>query len=502
MNKNAERNYDLLIVGAGIYGAWLAYDASLRGLKTLIIDKGDIASGTSSASSKLIHGGLRYLEQFDFSLVKKSVKERQRLLKIAPHRVKPLKFGIPVYKGGRISSWKYKIGLTIYDWFAKVKNKDFKHESFSAEQFSKKFPILKKHLLKNGYTYQDANTDDFRYTLEIIDGAVKNGAELKTYSELIKYESNQALIKNVFSNQEITINFKVAINATGQWTDELFNTNYCRLSKGIHIVVPDVKLKDALLLLSPIDQRVFFVIPWYGKTMIGTTDTDFTGKLDSIKANKDDINYLIESFNYYSKELITENDVISSFAGLRVLKNTKGHPSSVSRDWEWKELQENVYISLGGKLTSSREDCSELINVICKKLKYEAKCTTHEKMFPWTPSSFDSWKHKTRLEAKKLNLNEFEINNLISRHGKRTTQILDLIRNDKKLSDKVLENVEFTKAELHFIVANEYVTCFQDLIRRRFPLTLITKLNQDQLKELRGLANKTLKDLGKEKLAD
>ena len=501
MTDSNIKNVDLLVVGAGIYGAWMAYDASLRGLKVLLIDKGDIANATSSASSKLIHGGLRYLEQFNFSLVKKSVKERQNLFKIAPHRVSPLKFGIPVYKGSRISAWKYKLGLTLYDWFANIKDKSFKHSSFSSESFCEEFPLLKKDKLKKGFTYLDAGTDDFRYTLEIVDGAVKNGAKLKTYCELISYENQQALIKEVHSNIETKVNFKAAINTTGQWTDQLFDTKLSRLSKGIHIILPFCNLDKALLLLSPIDQRVFFAIPWYGKTMVGTTDTDYSGNIDSVEATQDDIDYLLDSFNFYLNTPFSGSEVINSFAGLRVLKNANGHPSSVSRDWEWIEHKKNIYISLGGKFTSSREDCSKLIDHICTNLNNNSDCQTQDQLFPWAPADdFETWKHKLETKAKKLDLPKEVYTPLISRHGKRSSIILDSIQADNSLAQPLFKGLPFTKAEMQFILENEYVTTFEDLIRRRMPIMLLKKTTTQELEALKESANQHLKSLHKQEL--
>ncbi|MCM8541107.1 MAG: glycerol-3-phosphate dehydrogenase/oxidase, partial [Lentisphaeraceae bacterium] len=484
MNPQSENEYDLLVVGAGIYGAWMAYDASLRGLKVLIVDKGDIANATSSASSKLIHGGLRYLEQFNFSLVKKSVKERQNLFQIAPHRVKHLKFGIPVYKGDRIAPWKYSLGLTIYDWFANIKNKAYKHQSLKAAKFLEEFPFLQEEAFTKGFTYLDANTDDFRYTLEIIDGAIAKGAELRTYCELLKYEDQTAILQNSFSKEESSVKFKYAINASGQWTDRLFDSKMCRLSKGAHIILPNIGLKQALLLLSPIDERVFFTLPWYGKTMIGTTDTDYSGDVDKVEANEEDHYYLLESFNHYLKSRFTEKDIISSFAGLRVLKNDEGHPSSVSRDWEWREMKPNIFVSLGGKLTSSREDSSLLIDHICKKMNIDKSCKTASLLFPWTPIDFDLWKEEIHIRAQKLTLSDEQMELLISRHGRRTEQILNSMEENDSLKEVFIAELPFTLAELQFVLKEEFVYTLEDLIRRRFPIILLKKLSEKEIEHI------------------
>lgn len=506
METAADKEYDLLVTGAGIYGAWAAYDATLRGLKVLIIDKGDIAGATSSASSKLIHGGLRYLEQFNFSLVKKSVKERQKLFELAPHRVKPLTFAIPVYSYSRIPAWKYKIGLTLYDWFASLGSK-FKHRSYSPQKFSEKFPFLNTDSLKKGLTYLDAGTDDFRYTFEIVDEAVRLGADLKTYHELISYSEsnskvNSAIIKNLFSSEEIKINFKAAVNATGQWTDPLLDLSACRLSKGVHIVVPNLGTNEALLLLSPIDQRVFFILPWYGKTMIGTTDTDYRGDLNDVKAENSDIDYLLKSANHFLKKQFTQDDIISSFAGLRVLKNENGHPSSVTRDWECREEKPGLYVSLGGKLTSARHDSSIMIDKVCDYLGLKQKCHTNEIPFPWSVPDFTSWKKKRMSEGVELGLSEEAIDLLINRQGKRVDSILKMIKEDNNLVQPIVKDLLFTMAEWRFVLENEYITTFEDLVRRRFPIKLLKKMNSEQLQHLKEIANNTLLEIGKKELKE
>ena len=185
--KLMDQPFDVLICGGGIYGAWTAYDAALRGLKVALVEQGDWACGTSSASSKLIHGGLRYLESLDFKLVKKALRERQMLLKAAPHRVWPLRFGIPVFTDSRLTSLRLKIGLTLYDYLAGTLTGSQAHRYFSRRVFAERFPCLNPASLKNGYTYLDAQTDDARFTLELIDGALSAGAVCVNYCQVNEF---------------------------------------------------------------------------------------------------------------------------------------------------------------------------------------------------------------------------------------------------------------------------------------------------------------------------
>ena len=491
MSEAIEINCDLLVVGAGIYGAWTAYDAALRGLKVLIIDKGDIASGTSSASSKLIHGGLRYLEQFNFSLVRKSATERQRLLELAPHMVHPLRFGVPLYEESRVSSWKFKIGLWLYDWLADFNKENYKHESLANDKFVERFPFVKKTKLKKGFTYLDARTDDARYTLEIIDGAVHAGAELKTYCALSEYKLTNnkvsgALLTDTLTGESLSVKCKAAVNATGRYTDSLLNSNNCRLSKGVHIIMPKLETEDAMLLLSPKDGRVFFTIPWYGRTMVGTTDTDYDGDLNNVTATQADKEYLLESVNYFLEKPWTIDDIIASFAGLRVLKKGSGNnPSSVKRDWEFKILENGLYVSAGGKYTSAREDCSKLVNKVCQDLNIDEKGETERKAFPWAPQhEFESWQNSMIDLGQKLQIRENHVRMLISRQGVRAEYILNSIQLDNSLSEPIIQGLSFTKAEWIYVLKNEYCKCFKDLIRRRFPITLLKSLSDEEEEKL------------------
>ncbi len=492
---------DLLVVGAGIYGAWTAYDASLRGLKVLLIDKGDIACATSSTSSKLIHGGLRYLEQFNFSLVRKTLNERQRLLQMAPHRVQYLRFGIPIYENSRVSSWKFKAALWLYDWLANLKDKYCLHESLKKETFSERFPFLKTAALKKGFSYVDALTDDARFTLEIVDGAINSGTTLKTYCALSQYVEDNGKISgaeltDTISGELIKVNCKAAVNATGRFTDNLLSTQNCRLTKGVHLILPSTKIDEALLLLSPIDGRVFFVIPWYGKTMLGTTDTDYQGDLNNVCASEDDKDYLLKSVNHYLENSWSQDDIISSFAGLRVLKaSSSAKPSSVSRDWEYSVLENGLFVTAGGKFTSAREDSSTLVDAVCKSLKIPEKCETTSSPFPWTPNGdFHLWEEKLIELGRELLLRDKHVKTLIKRQGKRAELILNMIKSNNELAQPVVEGLQFTKAEWTYVLKNEYIKSFEDLIRRRFPILLLTVLNENTKQELFDSANQTLSD--------
>ncbi|MGB8411123.1 MAG: glycerol-3-phosphate dehydrogenase/oxidase, partial [Gallionella sp.] len=306
----AGRHFDLLVCGGGIYGAWTAYDAALRGLSVAIVEQGDWAGATSSASSKLIHGGLRYLETYDLKLVRKAISERQRLLALAPHRVWPLRFGVPVYKDSRIGSLQLKAGLMLYDLLAGLSARfragaDLAHRHFDRAAFAERFPALNSDGLKGGFTYCDAQTDDARLVLELIAGAMDAGAVCVNYCRLTGLiesggQACGATVLDKLNDEGAQVLARQIVCATGQWTAASQpGRDWCRLSKGVHLVMPrtktptkiPTKIEEALLLTAKSDGRVFFMIPWYGMTLIGTTDNDYNGDIEHVCVEQEEIDY-------------------------------------------------------------------------------------------------------------------------------------------------------------------------------------------------------------------
>src|SRR5262249_43547159 len=288
--------FDLLILGGGITGAGVALDATLRGLRVALIDKGDFASGTSSASSKLVHGGLRYLEHGDFRLVYEALHERGRLLRNAPHLVQPLRFVLPFSRQSRMPSWKGRAGLLLYDLLAGRENIG-RSRSLALHQLRAEFPTLQTAGLLSAATYYDAQMDDARVCIEVLKSAADEGTVLANYVEAIAFEKGGLRGGGNVGGAGVTIWARPVLNATGPWVDQV-----CRLAgdsggphlkptKGVHLVAPDRGLASAFLLLHPADGRVFFVIPWLGKTLIGTTDTLDTGCPDVVPITSDDSAY-------------------------------------------------------------------------------------------------------------------------------------------------------------------------------------------------------------------
>ncbi len=491
-----QHHFDLLVCGGGIYGAWTAYDAALRGLNVALIEQADWAGATSSASSKLIHGGLRYLENYDFKLVRKSLRERTMLLQVAPHRVWPLRFGIPVYATHRFNRLQLKLGLTAYDFLASDADPAMHHQYHNPDQFTQHFPFVTTAMLKGGFTYADAQTDDARLVLELVDGAQQAGACCVNYCQLLSLQDNSPELHSIAVQDRIslatqTIYARQIVFTTGQGlADSEPSRDWCQLSKGVHLVMPTAMHDEALLLTAPADGRVFFMIPWYGMTLLGTTDTDFDADTQPIRIESRDIDYLLEAANAYLKHRWTRGDVIGSFAGIRVFKRPAQTPSTVSpsalsRDWELKSATPSVHYAIGGKITSAREDASHIVDTVCQQLGLSTPCATNGRSFPWAPrDNFTSWSMTMSAQAQQLGIDTECTKWALRRHGDRISGLFDRIATDASLAQRIVPSLPFIRAELVHCAATEMVVHLDDLLRRRLPLLILTRLSHDQLQRI------------------
>lgn len=504
MNRNpsalTSQPFDLLVCGGGIYGAWTACDAALRGLKVALIDQGDWGGATSSASSKLVHGGLRYLEQFEFGLVRKTLAEREMLMKAAPHRVWPLGFGVPVYAHSRVGRLKMKLGLMLYDFLAAGQSTVSKHRFFSRHHFTERFPFLRTEALKCGFTYVDAQTDDARLVLEVVDGANNAGGICVNYCKLTRLieeetQATGARLVDSLTNQSYDIKARQIVFATGRWqgTDSQVKDE-CLLTRGIHLIMPPLVKDEALLLTAQSDGRVFFVIPWYGLTLLGTTDTSYQGSPDEIGIDSSDIRYLLDAVNSYLQKPWTEPDIIGAFAGVRVMQSAAesgaeptAAPSSVSRDWELKTTGNGVHYSIGGKLTSARQDASQIVDHVCAKLNIQIPCATQNRFFPWRPqesNDFSKWSDNIRKQLIRFGVDEDSAFWLVRRHGKNVVNILQAIEQQPTLAQRIVPSLPFIEADLMHCAAQEMVIHLDDLLRRRIPLLILAKLTQTDLERI------------------
>ena len=381
--------YDLLIIGGGVTGAGVARDAARRGLKVAVIEQEDLASGTSSRSSKLVHGGLRYLEQLEFSLVFEAVSERRVLMDIAPHLVEPLGFLFPVFKSSRRGVFTVNLGMWVYDGLSLFRSPRI-HQNLGARKVAEVEPMLNQDGLKGAPLYWDCSTDDARLTLETALDAVAHGADVLTWSRvvgLLRDEAGRvcgARVRDVHDGRERPIAAKAVVNATGPWADrtramgEGGNKARLRPTKGVHIVVPASRLKvnHAVVCFHPEDGRVLFAIPWGPQTYIGTTDTDYRADPGEVAADADDVRYLLKASNHYFPTAgLVPDDVIATWAGVRPLigADDAEAESSVSREHEIRVDPDFLITVAGGKLTTYRRMAAEVVDQATSVLMLQGK---------------------------------------------------------------------------------------------------------------------------------
>jgi glycerol-3-phosphate dehydrogenase len=374
---------DLLVIGGGITGAGIARDAALRGFRTALVDKGDFGAGTSSSSSRLIHGGIRYLEQGDLRLVLEASRERRVLLRIAPHLVRPLPFLFPVYRGARLPAWKLRAGMWVYDALAAFRNVR-NHRWLSPKQVRRAEPALKDRGLAGAARYYDAQADDARLVLATVRSAARAGALVANYAEvtsLLKPDGRVrgGALRDVLSGETRVVRALVVVNAGGPWVDALRRLAdptalpLLRLTKGAHVAVPRRRIghEHAVTLFSPIDGRVMFVLPWGDLSYVGTTDTDADTGPDAVRVTADDVTYLLRSANAAFPEAhLAPSDVVSVWAGLRPLlrEERSAAPSQVSREHRVVESAQGLITIAGGKLTTYRVMARDVVDRVAARL--------------------------------------------------------------------------------------------------------------------------------------
>ena len=493
--------FDLLVVGGGIYGAWAAYDAALRGLRVALVDKGDWAAATSSASSKLIHGGLRYLEYFEFSLVRKALHERKLLVERGPHRIYPLRFLIPVYRGDRVGRFRFSAGLTLYDLLAGRGQPVPRHQSFRARTMTRQWSFLSGQGLKGGFSYGDCGTDDARLTLEVVDGAWQAGAAAVNHARVVDWirdgeRISGAVIQDERNGRAVELRAAVVLNTAGPWAEELAGETpriqrFTRLIKGVHLVMPALPCQDAFLLTARSDGRIFFLIPWYGRTLLGTTESEEQLDPEDVSVEDRDVDYLLDNANRVLDGIVWgEQDIRGRFAGLRTLRNQPGvRPSAVTREWSLEEPVPGMLLPVGGKLTSARADAAEAVDQVFARLDRPAPpCPTAVQPFPWRPrGAFEPWLAEATAAGERLGLDPSTAACAARRFGSRLDALHERLRGEPALVQRVHPELPFCRAELHHAVAQEMAVTPEDVLRRRVPASILAPLPDALRREVSAL---------------
>ncbi len=473
--------YDVAVMGGGITGAGIAMQAARLGLKVLLVEKNDFASGTSSQSSKLVHGGLRYLQQYDFGLVHTALKERYFLLKNAPHIVHRLPFVLPIYQDSPDGYLKLHLGLYFYDALCGF-HPIGRHHMVPKNRLEFKLPSLNQEGLKAAANYFDAQGDDCRLVLASLWTAVQHHAHILNYFEINKINTKQGKVQSLsgrdkLSKQSYTIRARVYVNATGAWSDQVRQlasdkamAPRVRNTKGVHMVVPRQRLpiQEAVMIFSVVDGRTMFAIPWEEATLLGTTDDDYDQVLDDVYATKREINYLLASFNAAFKEAsLTEADILSTLAGLRPLVLKKNiHASEVSREHELFEHPANLYNMIGGKLTTYIKMADDLIKKIHKKFPQLKGAYTLPALAPLVGSQGDLSELETKLRHT-TKWDEPLIQALIKRYGTQALTVAELASKNRKLNQKLTPVGDVILAEVDYGLAHEMMTSAADFIMRR-----------------------------------
>lgn len=497
LERMAGEHFDVLVIGGGITGAGVALDATARGYRVALVEKADFASGTSSKSTKLLHGGIRYLPQFDFALVREALIERGLLIQNAPFLAAPLAFLLPLYDDAKrpvgIPIMPPKgiglgplldIGLWMYDLMAGRRNVK-RHKRISAAEALRLAPTLRGAGLKEAFLYYDAQTNDSRLTMTVLKTAAQLGAVIANYAEVTGFTRTDgrlsgAEVRDLTTGRQVTVAARHVVNAAGVFAEEVtaLTGDESKVSvapsKGVHLVVPRerVRLGDtAVVLPETDDNRILFVIPWESRAVIGTTDTG-TGDLDHPRAQPDDVEYLMRHVNRYMDVNLTTDDILNTYAGYRPLVKSRGnHTSDLSRTHVVVEESNGMVTIVGGKLTTYRRMAQDTVDVIARRDSLPRNHPTQR--LPLTGAI--DWRHtQSTIEARArgFELSDDTIQHLCFDFGGNALAILDLIEQDQTLRQRLVANLPYVRAEVVYISRQEMAITLDDVLSRRTRLSL------------------------------
>ncbi|WP_050766014.1 glycerol-3-phosphate dehydrogenase [Synechococcus sp. PCC 7335] len=502
--------FDVIVIGGGINGAATARDAALRGLKTILIEKGDFASGTTSWSSRLVHGGLRYLEYFEFNLVRESLAEREILLKSAPHLVHPLQLTIPIYAQGSRSYWEIWAGMILYDLLSFDKSL-LNHRMLPKAKLKQLFREVNPDGVQGAGQYYDAQVEYAeRLCLENILSAQQAGATAFNYVKVIQLKRTgdritELICKDEFSDSTFTIQThdqSVIVNTSGPWVDEVCNkgtkneapapigkTRKIGGTKGSHIVVDNFPGAPgaAFYVEALTDNRPFFILPFLGQYLIGTTDLRFSGDLDRVKADDDEIDYLIAETNkVFPSARLSRESVKFTYSGVRPLPYTESKkPGAVSRNHllydHAKDGVVNMVSLIGGKLTTHRRVGEEMVTWIYQRRQQSAPpCKTRTDRLPGAILPTDERIVEAIANYAPL-LATTAIDHLFHRYGARAVDLLTLVDESPELAQPIVPGLPDIKAQVVYAVRTEMALTFGDICRRRTMLSLQANYGMDAL---------------------
>jgi glycerol-3-phosphate dehydrogenase len=463
--------YDLLVVGGGITGCGVAYEAASRGAQVLLLEQADFAWGTSSRSTKLIHGGIRYLKQLDLRLVREGVRERQRLMAAAPHLVHPVQFVYPVHDGDPDPLLALRLGLVLYDWFAGRRNL-LRHKVLTAARLLEEEPLLRPGGLRGGALYADCLTDDARLTMAVARAAEEQGAVLVNYMAVRRFLHDEAgrvigvEAADRLGGEPHVLYAPAVLNATGPWVDRMRELDepgcrpVLRPTKGVHLAVPYSRLPIRRpVVMHAADRRLMFAVPRDGLTYLGTTDTDYQGDPGALAVGREEVCYILNAANRtFPNAHLVEEDVISAWAGLRTLAATSvdAGPSQVSRDYKLHTSRTGLLSVAGGKLTAFQAMARAIVRRMLPQLHGEEVALDLAGAVPAPPPK------EAAGIGSEYGLSGKQFLELWSRHGAETPEVLTCLDPDLPQG-----RIRMLAAEAVYAVAAEFAVTLSDVLNRR-----------------------------------
>jgi glycerol-3-phosphate dehydrogenase len=477
LDRLGSESFDVLVVGGGITGVGCALDAASRGLRTALVERDDFASGTSSKSSKLIHGGLRYLQQKEVGLVYEALAERQIMRHTAPHLVRILPFLLPVFKGkdglfDRRIARLVGTSMWMYDFTGGLRIGKL-HQKIDVAEAKAHVPTLREDRIAYGYLYYDARADDARLTLAVAQSAATHGAAVANRANvtaLVKDSSGRCQGAIVHADgREIEVRAAHVVNATGVWADDVraldegTHPSTIRPAKGVHITVPWSKVRNDIAAVVPVpkDRRSVFVVPWGDFTYVGTTDTDYPGDVEDPQCTAEDVAYLLSAINFSTSAGLDESDVLGSWAGLRPLVKSaeSARTADLSRKASIQRSASGVVTVTGGKLTTYRRMAADTIDEVVDALGRGGKSPTKRLVLHggdgWDPADADD--------------------HLRQRYGSESERVRGLVAERADLGAPMVPGLPYLRAEAVHAVRHEMATTLDDIVSRRTRARLLAR---------------------------
>ncbi|MGI8888626.1 MAG: glycerol-3-phosphate dehydrogenase/oxidase [Nocardioidaceae bacterium] len=484
-DRLGSQRFDVLVVGGGVTGTGAALDAATRGLSVALVERRDFASGTSSRSSKLFHGGLRYLEQFNFGLVREALHERELMLtRIAPHLVKPVSFLYPLTH--RVWERPYvSAGMTLYDSMGGARSVP-RHRHLTRGGALRLVPALKREALTGALIYYDAQADDARHTLAVARTAATYGATVINSVEVIAMQHAGervvgARVRDVESDAEVEIEASVVVNATGVWTDDIQTMAggrgrfHVRASKGVHIVVPRDRINSETGLILRTEKSVLFVIPWNTHWIVGTTDTDWNLHKDHPAASKADIDYILGQVNSVLAVPLTHDDIQGVYAGLRpLLSGESESTSSLSREHAVARPQPGLISIAGGKYTTYRVMAADAIDAALQDVGGPVPPSVTEHIPLVGAEGYHAMVNQVDRLANRVGLPVWRLQRLLDRYGSMTEELLSLADDDASLLQPLEGAEEYLRVEISYAASHEAALHLDDVLARRTRISIET----------------------------